>query len=339
MKTLVIYCALITLLLSHNIANAVLPAVGWKVLEAFAVDAATDSIAAYFAPDTTPQQLSELRQQLTQVKQQLAAAQQANEYPSAEALAQLKQLVNQSDNILNAMNSRMNFLEARVNLLETDIASIHQFLKQQPTDNAVMQQAAQTVEQTIQQASLQFDISYGYRPQNEGDMLPLTDNAILHSGDSYKITFTPQQDSYVYIFQVDGSEKIARLFPMEKMGNVVVNNFNPVKANQTYHIPGPTQSFKLDQTTGTEKIYFIASQQQDVQLEQWNAEQPVMVTTRTLQHAIKTRGPAGIVNDPQQNNHHIMTTEDGSQFNLDRQYFMGRCQQNGCVNVLSFEHR
>ncbi|OUD14481.1 hypothetical protein TPSD3_09270 [Thioflexithrix psekupsensis] len=320
---------------------AIVPAIALKALETLAISAASDAVVSYFSPDKTPEELNKVRQQLEQVKQQLAASKQASEYPSTKEFAQIEQLITQSDNILNAINSQMNSLEARVKLLENDITGVHQFIQQrQSTDpTPSVKQAAQAVEQAVQQASLQFDISYGYRPKHQGDIRPLTNNAILSSGDSYKITFTPKQDSYVYIFQIDGGDNVTRLFPMEKMGDVVVNNFNPVKANQTYHIPSPNQSFKLDNVTGTEKIYFIASQQQDIQLEQWNKQQPVVLAMRNLQQAIMTRGPAGIVDDPKQSGYHTMTTEEDNQFKIDRKHLMGLCQKNGCVNVLSFEHR
>ncbi len=38
-------------------------------------------------------------------------------------------------------------------------------------------------------------------------------------------------------------------------------------AGSTYYIPAPNQAFFLDQQTGIEKIYLIASRTPDIQLE------------------------------------------------------------------------
>ncbi len=54
---------------------------------------------------------------------------------------------------------------------------------------------------------------------------------------------------------------------MERFGEVVVNNFNPVQAGTTYYLPAESKSFMLDEQTGTETIYFLASRQRDVDLE------------------------------------------------------------------------
>jgi hypothetical protein len=57
---------------------------------------------------------------------------------------------------------------------------------------------------------LNFKLNYVYRPGGKGDLKPLIEGSKLNSGDHYKIKFTPAEDSYVYIFQVDSSQAIYR---------------------------------------------------------------------------------------------------------------------------------
>jgi hypothetical protein len=95
-----------------------------------------------------------------------------------------------------------------------------------------------------------FQVNYLYRPAGQADFQKITDGSELHSGDYYKIWFTPQEDSYVYIFQLDSSRTIHRLFPMESFKGVAVNQTNPVKAGRQYQLPAATQSFRLDHQVG-----------------------------------------------------------------------------------------
>ena len=91
--------------------------------------------------------------------------------------------------------------------------------------------------------------------------------AWLHTGDHYKITFTPDKDAYVYIFQADSSGQMFQLFPMEDLKGVRVDNFNPVRTGQQVVLPAPDKAFRLDDKTGTERIYFIASVQPNAEIE------------------------------------------------------------------------
>jgi hypothetical protein len=114
---------------------------------------------------------------------------------------------------------------------------------------------------------LSFDINYVYRQGGTGNLKSIESGDVLHSGDHYKIVFTPDKDCYVYIFQVDSSGHIFQLFPMKNFQGVQVNNFNPTKPDRTYILPSPDKAFVLDKVVGVERIYFIASGDRDEQLE------------------------------------------------------------------------
>ncbi len=194
---------------------------------------------------------------------------------------------------------------------------------------------------------LLFKINYVYRPGGKEEFDILRNDSILHSGDHYKIIFTPASDCYVYIFQVDSANKTYRLFPMESFGGVTVNNFNPIRAGKTYYIPAEGKSFILDEQQGTEKIYFLATRQRDVTLEEHYQElfeaqhskgalkkqqsQPGTLFSDT----IKSRKIVESISDPAETE----TTawqEDGQTFSVLRQRLENMC--NGCVYMLTFTH-
>ncbi len=185
-----------------------------------------------------------------------------------------------------------------------------------------------------------FDVSYVYRPGCKGEFIPLTNNKVLHSGECYKIIFTPEQDNYVYIFQIDSAEKIYRLFPMESFGGVTVNNFNPVKGGKTYYIPAEDKSFVLDEQMGTETIYFLASHQRDDALEELSQENEqkdeLAIIDQLLQLAEEAKDGPALVSDPAETEK-FSWQEEGQTFSVLQQRLENMC--DGCVFVLTFEHR
>ena len=69
-----------------------------------------------------------------------------------------------------------------------------------------------------------FQVNYFYRERQTGQFKPIVNGTTLHSGDHYKIVFTPDADAYVYIFQIDSKSQIFQLFPMREFKGVRVNN-------------------------------------------------------------------------------------------------------------------
>jgi len=188
-----------------------------------------------------------------------------------------------------------------------------------------------------------LDIKYVYRRKTGGDFNTLTNDTILYSGDYYKILFTPTEKTYVYIFQQGSSGNIYRLFPMAK---VTVNNTNPAQPGTEYHVPAKDKMFFLDNQTGTEKLYLIASRQKDEVLE--NQYQQVLVARRgqdayqvklaqtTLTKSIKMRDPGGIESDPTQTETFTFSDKEGEQFSVIRDRLTS-C--DGCMSEVSFQHQ
>jgi hypothetical protein len=184
-----------------------------------------------------------------------------------------------------------------------------------------------------------FEVNFVYRPQAENVFKPLTPGSVLHSGDYYKIIFTSQNDTYVYVFQIDSAGKMDRLFPMESFGGVTVNNFNPVKSGQTYYLPAKDKSFILDQQTGTETIYFLASQKRDEMLEaplqRRDQRNELAIIDQLLEMADKAKNNVSVASSEIARK--ITWQETGLTFSVLQQRLENLC--DGCVFVITFTHQ
>lgn len=127
-------------------------------------------------------------------------------------------------------------------------------------------------------------VSYSYRPTDQLNFRPLLDGGVLHSGDRYQIHFTPDQNGYVYIFQIDSSGAIYRLFPPESAENAQAGNANPVMAGATYFVPAEDEAFQLDDQIGQEQIYVLAFKNQSADLENQYA---MLVEARRVQDSAR----------------------------------------------------
>lgn len=114
---------------------------------------------------------------------------------------------------------------------------------------------------------LPIQISYVYRPLNQINFRPLINDGVLHSGDHYQIRFTPEQNGYAYIFQIDSGGAVYRLFPLEGDHGLQTVNVNPVQAGVAYFVPAEDEAFQLDEQIGQEQLYAVAFQKRHNALE------------------------------------------------------------------------
>jgi hypothetical protein len=317
-QSLVLFC--FTLLFYTTSTFAGLPAViGWEAFSGVisgVVSSATEYL--WSSPDNNTKKINELQTKITELQQQLEANKKASEFPSAQALAKAEQQLQTLQEVFGQLQKN-NSVEQRVAALEKVY-----------TVTGDEQKTA-----VLEKQALKFDITYSFREKNQGELQTLENGAVLNSGDTYKIVFTPKQDAHVYIFQVDGSDKIWRLFPIKRWEKLTLNQSSRVKAGKTYYAPTQTKSFQLDQQVGTEKIYFIATTTPDNELEQLNET----THPKAKPLIMAARGIAGIVNDPKTQSKQAIETEDGKVFQLTKQQLLGRCENQGCVNIMTFEHR
>ena len=191
---------------------------------------------------------------------------------------------------------------------------------------------------------LSFEVNYVYRTAGMGELKTIENGDTLRSGDHYKIVFTPDRDCYVYIFQVDSSGQVFQLFPMESFQGVRVNQFNPVKQGRKYVLPSPDKAFLLDKKVGIERIYFIASDDRDEQLEGLYADLRKAIDRKKSVDSGTTRSKLdkyfrrrGIKVVPSEQNMEIPWKETGDLFSV-----MGRRLENlssDILYVIEFVHK
>jgi len=308
--------------------------IAWNVVKELAIDTAIDAVQDLFKESVKPEEVAKLRQRIAEVEAKLAVSENQGNYPSIEELNTVKQLVANLKNMVHTLGQRLDSVETRLAKVEKDIVSLRQALLNLPKKGV----------RIIKNDPLDFKINYVYRAGGKGNVQQLTNGGALHSGDYYKIIFTPTEDCYVYIFQLDSANKLFRLFPMDSFGGVIINNFNPVKGDKTYHIPAQDKSFELDEQKGPETIYFIATRQKDVVLEnQYQALQdaqqnPIrlqLIQNQTTQTIHAKKGLNAIKSDPAGST--TTWQEDGQQFSVLQRSLQDMC--NGCVNILTFQHQ
>lgn len=320
----------VSLNLIAPLTQAALQGLVWSSVKELAMDTAIDAVQDFFKESVSPEDIKALQKRVTELEQQLKLKQQSGDYPSQQEFNSVHSLVKNLKVMLNQFDKRLDKVEQRVSRVESELAQIRQSLQRLQTVSS------QASTQSSSQAGLDFSIRYVYRHGQHGEFKPLNEGSVLQSGDFYKIIVTPKQDGYLYIFQLDGANKLYRLFPMDSFKNVQLGNANPVKANQTYYLPAKTKSFKLDNQTGTEKLYLLASVQADVVLE--NQAQILQLNKPATQNQLLTtikqkKGLDEVVDD----GNVVTWREDAQTFSVSMQRLQDLC--NGCVHVLSFEHR
>lgn len=80
--------------------------------------------------------------------------------------------------------------------------------------------------------------------------------------DRYYIQFSPNEQLYLYVAQVDAEDSIVPIFPNQQFSSAK----NPLIPNSEYKVP-ENGFFFLNKTTGKEQIYAIASKSPNIQIE------------------------------------------------------------------------
>lgn len=135
---------------------------------------------------------------------------------------------------------------------------------------------------------LSVDIGFYYEDADK-TMQPLSDGSVLRSGDGYALYLKPSDTCFIYVYQVDALNKSYRLFPNKDFNTAG----NPVPAGATLWIPNDKEVLFLDETTGKEYFYVLASPEKIAEFE---GERSISLTRKSLDSTIglKKMGPAGV---------------------------------------------
>ena len=97
----------------------------------------------------------------------------------------------------------------------------------------------------------------GQREESDGSVseVIIKEASILHSYDNFQIHFTTNKDAFVYILIFDSANEAHLLFPDPK-----IPLSNNIKGVTEYSVPTAGKWFWLDENTGIETIYVLASE-------------------------------------------------------------------------------
>ncbi|MBI5624176.1 MAG: DUF4384 domain-containing protein [Elusimicrobia bacterium] len=118
----------------------------------------------------------------------------------------------------------------------------------------------------------------------DGKLYPVREGMVLNSKDNYAIYLKPGQPCYVYVYQVDSSQKATRLFPNADFTSMS----NPLKAGVEGWVPDKNEFLYLDENPGREEIFVFATRTPSPSLEGLRE-----ITSTGIQQAIRTMGVAG----------------------------------------------
>jgi len=82
----------------------------------------------------------------------------------------------------------------------------------------------------------------------------IVDGGALNSGDLFRINFQLQEEAYVYLLSSDSQGNLTKLYPEKDMGLPV-----KLEPQKLYFFPTGDEWLQLDNNTGQEKIYLLAS--------------------------------------------------------------------------------
>ena len=97
-------------------------------------------------------------------------------------------------------------------------------------------------------------------PENDRELISIKKDTVLHAGDQIKIFLELQKKCFVYLFYYSSQGELIMLFPSD----LAASNDTP---RSQFFIPPGTLWFELDEVTGLETFYLIASAQRLDQLE------------------------------------------------------------------------
>lgn len=87
---------------------------------------------------------------------------------------------------------------------------------------------------------------------NDQQLIAVDKKTVLHAGDQLKFYFEPQSDCYIYFFYYSSQGDLHLLFPSGVSSS-------RLSAGTQYYIPAGNDWFELDEVTGIEKFYLLAS--------------------------------------------------------------------------------
>ena len=103
-----------------------------------------------------------------------------------------------------------------------------------------------------------FAVNFGIMKEDQGKILLMDEHATLFPYDNFALILRPEQASYVYIWQIDSSGRMLRLFPNAEFND----HLNPVSEGAEVWLPSANTRhrwFHLDLHAGKEEFILVAA--------------------------------------------------------------------------------
>ena len=189
----------------------------------------------------------------------------------------------------------------------------------------------------VPETPLQLEASLLAQRQTERgwEAVMVPEAGALYSNDNIKLFFRTNEDCYVYVLLFGSSGEAQQLFPHPQ-----VNLSNRAEAKRDYYVPPGENWFWLDEKTGTETIFVIASYQplRDVdkllvEMERAGEKEKLSASEKMERSlAEQTRGIGGV----RPGGKVTFTTSDGKKIEKVTEAITGQVK---VVRKLSFQHR
>jgi len=109
---------------------------------------------------------------------------------------------------------------------------------------------------------------------------------LLETEDRFRLGLLPASNAYFYIFLLDSRAGVEKLFPDDKNSSAS----NPLIRGQAFYLPAEPGWFSLADKRGEERVYVVASQQQQPLLEElFNLCEEAQEETETEEHVARLR--------------------------------------------------
>ena len=177
----------------------------------------------------------------------------------------------------------------------------------------------------------------GQRKETDGSYseILVSEGSALRSGDNFQIHLESSRPAYVYVLMYDSQGKAGQIFPDPK-----VNQSGAVEGGRKIVVPGRDLWFWLDESTGTETIYVLASEKPMADIRgllaqmEGGSEAGQQRASKQIKEriAVLQRGVGGIV----KGNSVTYTLSDGKKIQKVTDVVTGT---GSVVRAVSFQHR
>lgn len=132
--------------------------------------------------------------------------------------------------------------------IQEQVATASPFVRQELTKESLLEAPL----------AIPFSVNFGIIKEDQGKVLLMNESGALFPYDNFAVILRPEQASYLYIWQIDSSGRVLRLFP-----NADFNaHTNPVPASNEVWLPSAKSRhhwFHLDLHAGKEEFVVVAA--------------------------------------------------------------------------------